>query len=242
MKIEKFPLSDDYPSKEAFYDCQRVVDTANQTAKANRGDEYFEGAAYRHTMEELYFLYDLARGDYDPSGLKGYIFQAGMFCGVSACVMATALRERGSIVDVPVVAADVFRSAPWSSRHPEWSYIEARQNMLALNLQDWLCLVMYSDVLLAESPVISTGVRILVLDSDHSYKHVRRQLHVMTPFVADNGFLVIHDYYIMKMGVHQAVNEYFAEYDARPFWVYDFERPTDNTGNRFIVLKFNAPV
>ena len=236
MKIDKFPLVDNYPSEATREAVQRVWDTAHRTAKANRGDQYNRKDVIRHTMEELYFLYDLARGEYDT--LDGYIFQAGVLCGGSACVLASALKDARRS-DKPVIGVDVFRKASWSvfgSEHEHWPYMEARQNTMALNLHDWLCLSMCFDVVFAE--FLKTGFRIIVLDSDHKHKHVLRQLNVMIPLVVDNGFMVIHDYYETHCGVKQAVDEYFDSYDKRRFQIYDFERPVHDTSNRFIVVKF----
>lgn len=238
MTFDKFPLPHDYPSKATREAIQRVWDTAHQTSKANRGDQYNKRDVIRHTMEELYFLYDLARGDFDSPGLQGYILQAGVFCGGSACVLAIALRDARR-TDKPAIGVDVFRKAGWSvfgSEHVHRAYIEARQNMIALNLHDWLCLSMCSDVVFAE--FLRRRFRIIVLDSDHTYKHVLRQLNVMTPLVVDSGFMVIHDYYETHCGVKQAVDEYFDSYAHRKFRIYDFERPVHGTSNRFIVVKF----
>ena len=177
----------------------------------------------RHTMEELYFLYDLARGEYNAPDHPGYIFQAGVFCGGAACTMALGIKDARNM-NKPLVAVDVFKLAGWSV-FPEdkthWGLLETRQNMLELGVEDWMCLGMCNDV--ATAQLLRPNFRIIVFDSDHKYKHVLRQLNVMTPLVVDNGFMVIHDYYETHCGVKQAVDEYFIDYDARPFWIYDFE-------------------
>ena len=236
MTFDKFPLAGDYPSTATREAVQRVWDTAHQTAKVNRGDEYNEAHVIRHNMEELYFLYDLARGEYDT--LDGYIFQAGVFCGGSACAMALGLKEARN-ANKPLVAVDVFKAAganvfPEDKAH--WAFIEARQNMIALGLEEQMCLGMCSDI--AVAPLFRPHFRIIMIDSSHAYNHTLKELVAMTPLVVKNGFMVLHDYYETHCGVKQAVDEYFDSYDKRQFQIYDFERPVHDTSNRFIVVKF----
>ena len=236
MTFDKFPLAGDYPLTTTREAVQRVWDTAHQTARSNRGGAYNEAHVIRHNMEELYFLYDLARGEYDT--LDGYIFQGGVFCGGSACAMALGLKDAHN-TNKPLVAVDVFKAAganvfPEDKAH--WAFVEARQNMIALGLEEQMCLSMCNDV--AVAPLFRPQFRIIMIDSSHSYRHTLAELDAMIPLVTRNGFMVLHDYYETHCGVKQAVDEYFAGFDARRFWIYDFERPVHDTSNRFIVVKF----
>ena len=250
--VRKFPLKNDFPSQSTKQTCGHVLNVAHHTAQSNRGDKYDNRLVTWHTREQLYFLYDLALGKYSDPYLDGHIFQGGVFCGVSACVMALALKNSGK-EKKSVVAVDVFRGVArdltkmgtehWAFEvvSPQvlsfWNFTEARQNIVGLNLEGWMCLSMCDDVTVAR--LLESKFALVMLDSCHEYGHVINELEATCPLVIENGFLVVDDY-LSHDGVRRAVHEYFNNYDSRPFWFYVFE--SDNRQRQKVVVKFNGPI
>ena len=61
------------------------------------------------------------------------------------------------------------------------------------------------------APVVADNVGVLVVDGDHSYPVVTRDLRLFAPKVRPGGFLFIDDYGPAYPGVVQAVDEFLAD-------------------------------
>ena len=72
----------------------------------------------------------------------------------------------------------------------------------------------------------------MFVDSSHFYDHTLAEIKVFLPFISRRGYLVFHDYFDPKLGVRQAVDEFFGNYDEREFVVCNFL-------NRFLIIKLN---
>lgn len=233
IRIKSFPLSPDFPSREAQLCAQRVHDLAHETAKTNRGDKYKEHRVIWHNLEELQFLYELAAGEYNPPNAEGYVLQCGIFCGGSACVLAKAVKDSKQTYK-PVIAIDVYKhgsTKPELLQETGFAYQEARVTQHAHDLTNYLYLVIGNDLEFIKN-FWKPQIRLAFIDSSHSYNHTVQEIAIIIPYVAANGIVLFHDYFNPTTGVEKAVNEFFTNYNARTFTAYNFR-------NRILAIKFD---
>lgn len=234
FQIKDFPVREPFPNAEADKVANLVFDTVHTTAKANRGDAYDVNKVIWHKMDELRMLYDLASGKYDTPETAGYVFQGGIFCGGSACVMARALKDANHNYK-PIVAVDVYAHGS-KRREPNdearTALVESHINVQKLELSDWLYLVWGTNQIVL-SKLLAIPLRMAFLDSSHGYLSTLEETRALIKHMAPHGYIVFHDYWSPDWGVGKAVNETFNAYTDRRFWVYNFR-------NRFLIVKFDT--
>ena len=158
------------------------------------------------THDSLSALYELALGLH--GGIDGYIVESGTFTGVSASVMACGLRESGSSFK-PVVTIDPYYYRPMALP------VAFFDTYPTLDLfPEYICPVLWEDLSFFERFWCS-DIRLLFLDSEHNYEHVKSQLELCVPYVIDGGWIAIDDY--GTPGLTEAVNEWLDTHDFPVF-------------------------
>jgi methyltransferase family protein len=122
--------------------------------------------------------------------------------GVGPGVMALALKEGNPDVQLTVIDHD---TCSWCGKHLEAAGLNHNVTYFTLD-----------SVLVASEH--SGHIDLLIVDGDHSYDGVMRDLVVWLPKVAESGFIFLHDYDARATafqhveqypGVKQATNKYF---------------------------------
>ena len=177
--------------------------------------------------DERAALYELARGYHNKPETQGYILDLGTHRGGSASIMATAVRDSGTAFK-PVITIDRFWYNFYDpdddhTRFQTQNYLESRRTFTQLNLGDeYICQVICPDDKFLDFWNLPT--RLIFIDTEHTYEHVKLIIEKSIPHVMEDGWLVFHDYIDRKphfledigKGVRRAVNEFLdnqTEYD-----------------------------
>ena len=162
-----------------------------------------------HTTGELCVFYELASGVH--STVDGYCVQLGLFHGLSACVMGHALRNHSIITYSPVLAIDAYSQqlvSHYDEDHHERSYIKARRNIQSLNLQDFVCPVIFEAVSFINT-LWDKPIRVCHIDTTHTYEqtwHGNRSWSCL--ICVSDAWLLFHDYSTDYSENVKAVNEF----------------------------------
>lgn len=243
VMLDMLPLVDDaFDSNNELSDrsgivYRRILHAAINVAKANRGDAYTGENIIWHSEEEMRFLYDFVTQCVSNES-EGYILQCGIFCGGSACMLASACRDM-KYKWYPVLAIDNFySSAPLPSkpgiqpRLIDFAATESRLSLLTHDLMPYLHLVQADDCQFISS-FWTKPVQFAFVDSSHLYEHTLQEIQLLVPHISSNGMLLFHDYWNPELGVGTAVNEFFRAYRDRTVYAYSFKQ-------RFVIIKFDS--
>lgn len=163
------------------------------------------GNPIQHTPEELRMLYEVACGAHDSTKIEGDIVQCGTWKGGTARLMGEAVMRRN--LGETVVTIDNFQGNGEQSRH---IFAVHKEILNELVMSDCVVSVWHDDIhYLSRFPV--SRLRMAVLDSQHSYKHVIRQISLVNRLLIFNGWLVVHDF--TEEGPRAAINEYLESVD-----------------------------
>ena len=179
------------------------------------------GSTIWHTTGELCAFYELAAGVH--GSVDGYCIQLGLFHGGSACVMGHALRQHGIITYSPVLAIDPYSHKLVSHHdeaHHERSYTKARRNIQSLNLQDFVCPVIFEDVGFINK-FWEKPIRVCHIDTTHAYKQTWLEIEAVLPYCVPDAWLLFHDYSTNYPGNVKAVNEFIDKTDYRALFKVD---------------------
>lgn len=229
----------------------RVFNQIHHTAHTRRGS--LDDSVY-HTYEEFIFLYDLLTNHYGISAMPdGAVLQLGIFCGASACVLAFANRASGSSYK-SVVAVEPFYKVDIDDSNAtiDDAYVEARENMVRLGLgKRDLTLVVQWDVDFIMD-IWRLPIRLALIDSSHFYEHTLDEIHALVPYMAENGFMLFHDYFNKdtpgsEWAVRRAIHDFFDQYDDRDVYLYVDEpdslvEPEGLPANGFAIVRFDSPL
>ena len=159
---------------------------------------------------ELRILYELAYGLH--SKCDGYVLEFGTFTGVSASVMASALRDSQSKFK-PLVCVDPYDFKPATLD-------VARDAFITLDLvPEYICQVLWQDLDYFNN-FWKFPTRLIFADSDHSYGHVKSTLEFCVPRLLDDGWIVIHDYKNREKYVESVVRAANEWLDTTDFEVF----------------------
>ena len=158
------------------------------------------------TTESLACLYEIALGLH--GGTDGYIVECGTFTGVSAGVMGSALRESGSVFK-PLITIDPYTYRPTAL---DVAFFDTYPSLELF--PEYICPVLWGDLDFFEK-FWRFDIRLLFLDSNHNYDHVKSQLEQCAPYACDGGWIVVDDY--GHLGMTDAVHEWLDLYDFECF-------------------------
>lgn len=146
--------------------------------------------------------------------LGGDIVEIGSWQGRHTCFLAAACRDSRN---GRVHAVDHFQGNPGKEHfyvvgNEDLSDLEARfrQNVERHGLSEWVTLHA-SD---AQTVTVDGPVRMLVIDGEHTYDAVWRDLERFAPLVIDGGMVVFDDYSPEFPGVVEAVQEWLSNSSA----------------------------
>lgn len=132
------------------------------------------------------------------------VVEIGSFEGATAAFLAETLQDAGH--ENPIVSIDPFERAPTSPGNPDGSYEKYLQNMRDRGLEDrCLPLVGFSQHAAAAVP---DRIGLLIVDGNHEYESVERDLALYAPKVLPGGFIFLDDYTEEYPGVVRAVDEF----------------------------------
>jgi predicted O-methyltransferase YrrM len=141
------------------------------------------------------FLYRLSRG---LSG-SGEIVEIGTFAGKSATALAMAQRDANGR---PVHTIDIVE-------HPE-----VAKNLARLGVDRWVRRITGDSRAVAAA--WTRPIELLFIDGGHAYAEARGDIDAWTPFVVEDGLVVVHDYpgwetadpaKAPRHAIHKAVHE-----------------------------------
>ena len=158
------------------------------------------------TTRALTCLYEIALGLH--GGTDGYIVECGTFTGVSAGVMGSALRESGSAFK-PLITIDPYI---WKPATLDVAFCDTYPSLELF--PEYICPVLWEDLGFFEK-FWRLDIRLLFLDSEHDYNHVKLQLEQCAPYVCDGGWIVVDDY--GHLGMTDVVHEWLDLYDFECF-------------------------
>ena len=167
-----------------------------------------KGSTIWHSQAELCIFYELASGCH--SGVDGYCVQLGLFHGGSACAMGLALHWNDIITYSPVLAIDPYSQELVSHHdevHHEQAYIKARRNIQSLNLEKFVCPVIFEDIDFIHK-FYREPIRVCHIDTTHSYEQTCREIETILPYCVGDAWLLFHDYNEYYSGNVRAVNEF----------------------------------
>ena len=138
--------------------------------------------------------------------IDGDIVEVGSWQGRNTCYLAAACRDSGNGI---VHAIDHFKGNPGKEQYYMVKGVDDleagfRANVAAAGLDAWVELHNV-DVASVE---IDGPVRMLIVDGEHSYDAVKRDLALFTGKVPSGGLVIFDDYSPEFPGVVEAVNEW----------------------------------
>ena len=140
------------------------------------------------------------------------VVEIGSYAGLTAAFVAETLAEAGRAN--PVLSIDPFERVPNTRKNPQGKYKRYLRTMRERGLENrCLPLVAYSHDAAA---VVPDRVGLLIIDGNHEYESVARDLALFAPKVLPGGFIFLDDHTETYPGVVKAVEGFV---DATP----DFE-------------------
>ena len=134
------------------------------------------------------------------------VVEIGSYEGTTAAFLAETLFDAGH--QNHIVSIDPFERAPVSPGNPHGSYEKYLQTMRDRGLEDrCVPLVAFSQHAAAAVP---DRIGLLIIDADHEYESVERDLALYAPKVLRGGFIFLDDYTEGYPGVVRATDEFVA--------------------------------
>ncbi len=162
-----------------------------------------------NSCRELSMLYEIAAGLHQDEDTAGHCLEFGTFRGASAIIMGLALKEYHK--EIPLFTIDKY--------HRDVNHINsliAQQVFSQFDLKDFICPIIYPD--LEALSFLDPKLRLIFLDSDHSYEHKTGAIWTAMERLVTDGWLLIHDYHVECRGTVNAVNDFLDSQD-----LYDIE-------------------
>jgi len=166
---------------------------------AARADEY---ASKMMDDGELRYLASVALAfPWSPDGL---VVEIGSYSGMTAAFVAQTLAETG--LGNRVVSIDPFERVPNTRKNPQGRYKRYLRTMQERGLEDQcLPLIAYSQ---DAASVVADRIGLLIIDGNHEYESVARDLAFYAPKVLPGGFIFLDDYTETYPGVARATEEF----------------------------------
>ena len=182
---------------------QSVIDGAIDI-QAQESDSFPPPVLFSET--ELQLLYEIAVGMHDSQSIKGNIIQLGTYRGGGAAVLGLAVKDRGAAE--LALTVDSFQYLPHEV-HKHGNLTASTALFESLSLQCHIVSIWHDDLRYIRN-FLNCPVRLVVLDSNHSYEHVSQQLEMIETRIVSGGWVLIHDYTLNPRyeGVVRAVNEW----------------------------------
>lgn len=188
---------------------QPVVSHADEI-QAEESDSFPPPVLFTET--ELQLIYEIAVGIHDNQLTQGNIIQLGTYRGGGAAVLGLATKHRG--MGELAVTVDSFQYLP-HEYHKHDNLRASTALFESLSLQPHIVSVWHDDLSYIHN-FLNCPVRMVVLDSTHSYEHVSQQLEIIQAKIIAGGWVLIHDYTSSPSryeGVVRAVNEWYSRQD-----------------------------
>jgi hypothetical protein len=139
-----------------------------------------------------------------PWSPEGVVVEIGSYSGMTAAFVAEVLAEAG--FDNRVLSIDPFERVPNTRKNPQGKYKRYLRTMQERGLEDrCLPLVAYSQ---HAAIVVPDRVGLLIVDGNHEYESVARDLALFAPKVLPGGFIFLDDHTETYPGVINAVEEF----------------------------------
>ena len=135
---------------------------------------------------------------------EALVVEIGSYAGTTAAFVAETLAEAGH--DNPVLSIDPFERVSGSGLNPQGRYRRYLKTMRSRGLQERChALVGYShDVAVA----VPDRIGLLIIDGNHEFESVARDLSLYAPKVLPGGFILLDDHTDTYPGVVRATAEY----------------------------------
>lgn len=137
---------------------------------------------------------------------EALVVEIGSYAGTTAAFVAETLVEAGH--DTPVLSIDPFERVSGSRLNPRGRYRRYMKTMRSRGLQD------RCHALVGYSHDVATAVRdrigVLIIDGNHEFESVARDLALYAPKVLPGGFILLDDHTDTYPGVVRATAEFLA--------------------------------
>jgi hypothetical protein len=162
---------------------------------------------YQSSMLDAHELLNLAAAlESFPWDGRAFVVEIGAYLGSTTVFMAKVLKRLGK--GVTILSIDPFERFQPNAFNPQGSYSAYLANIVSNQLDD-VCLPLAACSFHA-AHLIANDIGVLVIDGDHSYPAVSRDLALYTPKVRPGGFMFVDDYGPVYPDVMRAVDEFFA--------------------------------
>jgi hypothetical protein len=171
------------------------------------GDRIVEWSKeYESSMLDAYELLNLAAVlTAFPWNNNEFVLEIGAYRGTTTVFMAKVLESLGN--RSPILSIDPFERYQPSPLNPQGDYSAYVANVVKNHLDD-ICLPLAAFSGNA-APVVASNIGVLVIDGDHLYPAVSRDLSLYSPKIVEGGYVFIDDYGPAYPGVVEAVDEFF---------------------------------
>lgn len=139
-------------------------------------------------------------------GEQGLVVEIGAYRGRSSVFMARALRALGRAATI--LSIDPFEAAPRDSLNPRGSFSAYLRQVRSAGMEE-VCIPMVAYAHRAAAAV-PDRIGVLVVDGDHRYESVCRDLALYAPKLLPGGLVFIDDYAPAYADVIKATDEFFA--------------------------------
>jgi hypothetical protein len=144
-----------------------------------------------------------------PRTAESFLIEIGAYLGTTTVFLAKTLERLGKTV--PILSIDPFDRFQPGPLNPQGNYSAYLSNVVQ-NGFGHVCMAL-SAFSFDAATVVSNTAGVLVLDGDHHYSSVSRDLSLYLPKIAVGGFLFIDDYGPYYPDVVRAVDEVFSDND-----------------------------
>jgi len=170
-------------------------------------DQIVEWAnVYQSSMLDAHELLHLAAAlTAFPWEYGGFVVEIGAYLGTTTVFMAKVMKHLGR--RVPILSIDPFERFQPDPLNPQGNYSAYIANIVANNVDD-VCLPVAAFSGNAAT-VIADNIGVLVIDGDHRYPVVSKDLSVYTAKVRPGGYVFVDDYSPVYHEVMRAVDEFF---------------------------------
>jgi hypothetical protein len=138
-------------------------------------------------------------------GESGLVVEIGAYRGRTSIFMARALRALGRAATI--LSIDPFERVRPDRLNPRGSFPTYLKQVQSAGLED-VCvpMVAYSQ---HAAPAVPDRIGVLVVDGDHHYESVCRDLALYAPKLLPGGLVFVDDYAPAYAGVRKATDEFF---------------------------------
>ncbi len=166
---------------------------------AARADQY---ASAMMDDGELRYLASIALAF--PWSPEALVVEIGSYSGLTAAFVAETLAGAGHAN--PVLSIDPFERVPHTRKNPQGKYKRYLRTMQERGMEDrCLPLIAYSE---HAAPVVPDRIGLLIVDGNHEYESVTRDLALFAPKVLPSGFIFLDDHTDTYPGVVRATGEF----------------------------------